>query len=69
MGQLGFLAVALQVALWAPRLIRIGLRRHGERHAGPAGPFPASAAATLPAWALHTLLWSVVLLGVLSNLG
>jgi small-conductance mechanosensitive channel len=68
-GQLWFLAVALQLALWANRLIRIGLQRHVERHAGSAGPVSASAAATLLAWALRTLLWSVVLLGMLSNLG
>lgn len=68
-GQLWFLAVVLQGALWGNRLIRIGLQRHVERHAGPAGQAPASAAATLLAWALRTLLWGMVLLGMLSNLG
>lgn len=68
-GQLWFLAVVLQGALWGNRLIRIGLQHHVERHAGPAGQAPASAAATLLAWALRTLLWGMVLLGMLSNLG
>lgn len=70
-GQLGFLAVALQAALWAQRRIRIGLQRHAAHKAatGMAGPTAASAAATLLARALRTLLWSVVVLGMLSNLG
>ena len=68
-GQLWFIAVALQVALWANRFISIGLRRHAGRHATPSGTVQASAAATLLSWGLRTLLWTIVLLGMLSNLG
>ncbi len=67
-GQLWFLALALQLALWVNRLIGIALRRHVERHVLGA-PGQASAAATLLSWGLRTLLWAVVLLAMLSNLG
>lgn len=67
-GQLWFVALALQFALWANRIIGVGLRRHVERHSPP-GTQRASAAATLVSWGLRTLLWAVVLLAMLSNLG
>ncbi|MGH8797815.1 MAG: mechanosensitive ion channel family protein [Caldimonas sp.] len=67
-GQLWFLAVALQIALWANRAVTIGLRRHAQRHAGAAGN-PISASATLISWGLRTLLWSVIVLAMLSNIG
>lgn len=65
-GQLWFVALALQAALWADRLVVIALRRHAERHGQSA---TGSAAATLTSWGLRTLLWSILLLAVLSNLG
>ena len=67
-GQLWFLALALQIALWANRAVSIGLRRHAQRQAGTAGS-PVSAAATLISWGLRTLLWSVIVLAMLSNIG
>jgi small-conductance mechanosensitive channel len=48
--------------------VTIGLRRHALRHAGTAGG-PVSAAATLVSWGLRTLLWSVIVLAMLSNIG
>lgn len=66
--QLWFVAVALQVGLWGMRAIGLGVRRYAERH-GSAGMTQVSASATLLSWGLRTLLWSVVLLAILSNLG
>ncbi|HEY9239106.1 MAG TPA: mechanosensitive ion channel family protein [Burkholderiaceae bacterium] len=67
-GQLWFIALALQIALWANRGVSIGLRRHALKHA--ATPTASvSAAATLVSWGLRTLLWAIVLLAMLSNLG
>lgn len=67
LGQLWFVAILLQVALWAHGAISLGLARHFERHGGAAAQ--ASASATLLSWALKSALWAVVLLAVLSNLG
>jgi small-conductance mechanosensitive channel len=66
--QLWFVAVALQLALWGGRAIRIGLDRYLQRHA-PNSAAHASASATLMSWGLHTALWSMVTLAILSNLG
>lgn len=66
--QLWFLALVLQGALWASRGVSIGMRRYAERHAG-ADTSPVSAAATLFSWGLRTLLWAVVVLAMLSNIG
>ena len=67
-GQLWFVAVALQLGLWLTRAISIGLRRYQDRHT-PSGMTQAGASATLMSWALRTVLWAVVLLAVLSNVG
>ena len=66
--QLWFIAIALQLGVWLTRAIGIGLRRYEERHASP-NMSQVSASAMLLSWSLRTLLWTVVLLGVLSNLG
>lgn len=66
--QLWFVALTLQVALWASRCVTIGMRRHAERHAGP-DTGPVSAAAILFSWGLRTLLWAIVVLAILSNIG
>ena len=66
--QLWFVALSLQVALWANRTVTIGLRRHTQRHAAASSEV-VSAAATLVSWGLRTLLWAIVLLAMLSNLG
>ncbi|CAM5795974.1 mechanosensitive ion channel family protein [Rhizobacter fulvus] len=67
-GQLWFIALALQVALWANRCVSIGLRRHALKHAATPSA-TVGAAATLVSWGLRTLLWAIVLLAMLSNLG
>ncbi|MDB5932118.1 MAG: MscS Mechanosensitive ion channel [Polaromonas sp.] len=66
--QLWFVAVALQLGLWLTQAISIGLRRYQERHAS-SGMTQVSASATLMSWLLRTMLWTVVLLAVLSNVG
>ena len=66
--QLWFLALALQMALWANKLVTISLRRYAARHA-VLSPDAVSAAATLMSWGLRTLLWSIVILSMLSNVG
>ncbi|MEF7613157.1 mechanosensitive ion channel family protein [Aquincola sp. MAHUQ-54] len=65
---LWFLVLALQIGLWAHRAVRIGLLRYQERHAADAAT-RVGAAGTLLAWGLSTLVWAVVLLAVLSNVG
>ena len=67
-GQFWFVAVTLQLGLWLTRAISIGLRRYQERHSS-GGMTQAGASATLMLWALRTVLWAVVLLAVLSNVG
>jgi small-conductance mechanosensitive channel len=66
--QLWFVALALQIALWANRGITIALKRHAAREAVP-GVQSTSAAATLISWGVRTLLWAMVLLAMLSNMG
>jgi len=66
--QLWFVVLVLQLALWANRIISIGLRRYSQRQA-PADTQALSAAATLMSWGLRTLVWTVVLLAMLSNMG
>jgi small-conductance mechanosensitive channel len=66
--QLWFVALALQIALWANLAVSIGVRRYTERNA-VAGLTPQSAATTLVSWGLRTLLWAIVLLAMLSNIG
>ena len=68
LSQLWFVAVALQMGLWGMRAIGIGVRRYVERHSSN-GMTQVSASATLMSWGLRTLLWSVVLLAILSNVG
>lgn len=66
--QAWFVVLALQLALWLNRLVGILLRRHIARHVSPSSG-QGSAAATLTAWGVRTLLWTIVLLAVLANLG
>ena len=68
-GQLWFLALALQVALWANKAVTVGLRAYVERQAPQGTAGQVSVAATLMSWGLRTLLWAIVLLAMLSNLG
>jgi len=68
LSQLWFVAVALQMGLWGMRAIGIGVRHYLARH-GSSGMTQVGASATLMSWGLRTLLWSVILLAILSNLG
>lgn len=67
-GQLWFLTLALQFGLWLNKAIGIALRRYVSRHTS-AGMTQVSASSTLMSWALRTVLWVIVLLAILSNLG
>ena len=67
-GQLWFVALVLQVGLWGTRAIAAGVRRYVERHSS-GGMTQVGASATLMSWGLRTLLWAIVLLAMLSNLG
>ena len=68
LSQLWFVAVALQMGLWGMRAIGLGVRSYVDRHSS-AGMTQVSASATLLSWGLRTLLWSVVMLAILSNVG
>jgi small-conductance mechanosensitive channel len=68
LSQLWFVAVALQMGLWGMRAIGIGVRHYLARH-GSTGMTQVGASATLMSWGLRTLLWSVILLAILSNVG
>jgi small-conductance mechanosensitive channel len=67
-GQLWFLAVAVQIGLWGTRATAIAVERYRQHH-GAAGAGQISASATLMSWGLRTVLWATVLLAILSNLG
>ncbi|HEX2545987.1 MAG TPA: mechanosensitive ion channel family protein [Ramlibacter sp.] len=67
-GQLWFVALALQLALWLTRGVDMGMRRY-EQHHGLSGTGQVSASGTLLSWFLRAVLWTVVVLAVLSNLG
>lgn len=67
-GQLWFLAVALQVGLWGTRATVLAVQRYRIHH-GSDNPSQISASATLMSWGLRTVLWATVLLAILSNVG
>ena len=67
-GQLWFVAVALQLGLWGTRAITIGLQRYVQRHSS-ATMTQVGASTVLMSWGLRTVLWAVVMLAMLSNLG
>ena len=70
LSQLWFVAVALQLAVWLNRGVQIGFRRYEvAHHGGEGGATRISASATLLSWFLRMVLWTVILLAVLSNLG
>ncbi|WP_442513997.1 mechanosensitive ion channel family protein [Pseudomonas promysalinigenes] len=65
---LWFVVAALQIGLWLNRAIALGLVHYITRHGGQ-GLYQGSALATLSAWGARVLLWSIVVLAMLSNLG
>ncbi len=67
--QLWFLTLALQFGLWGNRAIVIGLRRYVDRHSQGGMARQVGTSATLLSWTLRTVLWAVLLLAMLANLG
>lgn len=67
-GQLWFALLALQMGFWGHRAIEVGLQAYRLRNA-TADQSAAQASSTLLGWALRTLLWTVVALAILSNVG
>ncbi len=65
---LWFVALGVQIALWINRAITIGTRQHFTREENGVA-MAATASTTLMVWGLRVLLWSVVVLAILSNLG
>ena len=65
---LWFVVVALQVGLWANRAIALAVMRYFKRHSH-SEVYTGSALATLALWGTKVLLWAVVVLAMLSNLG
>ncbi|RZL08897.1 MAG: mechanosensitive ion channel, partial [Rubrivivax sp.] len=66
--QLWFLALVLQLGLWGSQAISLILARYIARHTAQNAAH-TSAAATLMSWGLRTVLWTVIALAILSNLG
>ncbi|ARP83539.1 mechanosensitive ion channel protein MscS [Bordetella genomosp. 8] len=65
---LWFVVAILQIALWAHRAMVLGMRHYFHRHAEPQGG-QITALAALSIWGAKVLLWAVVLLAMLSNMG
>ncbi len=66
--QLWFIVVAMQLGMWLNRAVTLGVYRY-ETDGDPSATPQISASATLMSWALRTVLWAVVLLAALDNLG
>ena len=67
MGQMWFVAITLQVGLWVTRGIGVGVRGYEARNGR--GGAQLSASGTLMSWLLRTVLWAVIVLSVLANMG
>ncbi len=67
-GQLWFIVLMLQIGLWCGSAVTLGVRRYAERHAHSGNP-QLGASTTLMNWGLRLVLWTVVVLAMLSNLG
>ncbi|WP_427184687.1 mechanosensitive ion channel family protein [Bordetella bronchialis] len=65
---LWFVVAILQIALWAHRGMVLGMQHYFRRHAAPQGG-QITALAALSIWGIKVLLWAVVLLAMLSNMG
>ena len=65
-GQLWFVLIVVQLALWVSRALELVLHRQLAKHASVS---KAGASATLLSWGVHTVLWTTVVLAVLANLG
>src|SRR5690606_36475902 len=62
--QLWFVAVVIQVGSWANSAVGFSLERYRARH-----PSTNVVALTLIGYALRAVLWSVIVLAILDNLG
>ncbi len=65
---LWFVVAALQVGLWANRAVVLAVHHYFVKHS-QADVYQGSALATLSLWGAKVLLWAVVGLAMLSNLG
>lgn len=65
---LWFVVAALQVGLWANRAVALAVHHYFVKHS-QADVYQGSALATLSLWGAKVLLWAVVSLAMLSNLG
>ncbi|AXA67423.1 MULTISPECIES: mechanosensitive ion channel family protein [Pseudomonas] len=65
---LWFVVAALQAGLWANRAVALALHHYFVKHS-QADVYQGSALATLSLWGAKVLLWAVVGLAMLSNLG
>ena len=68
LGQLWFIALAVQLALWGTCAIGLLLEHYVARHA-PKDPVHLGATSVLISWGLRALLWTMVVLAIMSNLG
>lgn len=68
LNQLWFLALVLQAGLWGGKAISLFLVRYLSRQEN-SNAAQVSATATLMSWGLRTVLWVIVVLAILSNLG
>jgi len=62
--QLWFVAVVIQVASWLNTILNYSIERYRERH-----PTVNLVTLTLIGYALRTVLWAIVVLAILDNLG
>lgn len=65
---LWFVVAILQIALWMHRGMILGMHHYFRRHAA-SGDGQITALAALSVWGAKVLLWAVVLLAMLSNMG
>ncbi|MFC4277938.1 mechanosensitive ion channel family protein [Achromobacter aloeverae] len=68
LGSLWFVVAILQIALWAHQAILLAMHSYFRRHASVQGN-QLTALAALSVWAAKVLLWGIVLLAMLSNMG
>lgn len=68
-GSLWFAVVVLQIGLWLSRAVSLGMLQYLSTHSSPQQPGQLSALSTIAMWTAKVVLWTIVLLAILSNLG
>lgn len=68
-GSLWFAVVVLQIGLWLSRAVSLGMLQYLRTHSSPQQPGQLSALSTIAMWTAKVVLWTIVLLAILSNLG